>query len=418
MIEKLRKRFFIISFIAMTAVMILVTGAINVINYLDVRAELNATLMALAENEGGPLEDIGDPRLQGRDEHQRNMMRESNFFSGTWNAERGVELMGPDQKDQLYRAEHEALIEQAARSGESGGTIGQYIFLRMDSYQEETVRLVFLNTETRMNQVYHVLYFSIGACLVGILVAMFAIGRFSRRAIEPILKNDREQKQFITDASHELKTPLTVISANMDVLSMDVPGNTWIRSTQKQVAQMRRLVDELVYLSRLEERDHTLEMVAVNLSEQVEEVAEPFAAMAEFQSKKMDISAGRNLYVRGDTAALQRMLSTLCDNAVKYAREEGEIGVELLPEGRQLRLRFSNTVAEPLTEEQCERLFQRFYRADASRSKGKSGFGIGLAIARAIVEKHGGSIGAAMEDDRLVITCLLPAGAEQAEKKA
>lgn len=408
MIEKLRKRFFRISMIAMTAAMILVTAAINVINWLNVRSEMTETLSMLAENEGRPLE-TKDSRFEGRNIHQRNRMSESSFFAASWSGEKGAALLGPIRLDTINETEAMALVEQAAARGNENGRIGDYLYVRSED-QLGRVHYVFLNGETRLSEVRNLVYFSLAACIAGILLAMLAVSRFSRRAIEPILKNEKQQKQFITDASHELKTPLTVISANMDVLSMDVPGNTWIRSTQKQVAQMRRLVDELVYLSRLEESDRIMETAKVDINPLLEEVAEPFAAMAEFQGKKMEIQAEKDLTVQGNAAAIQRMISTLCDNAVKYAAEEGSILIRAEKEGRQVALRFSNTVETALTKEQCERLFQRFYRADESRSKGsKSGFGIGLSIAAAIAEKHGGSIGAEMVGtDRLEITCRLP----------
>jgi len=409
MIEKLRKRFFRIALIAMSAAMILVTAAINVINWLDVRAELRETLAMLAENEGRPLEDR-DPRFQNRSRHERNLIIESSFFSGTWSEQEGAVLRGPVREVTTSSEEAQALIASAAASGKEEGRIGDYLFRRAAGRTEEESRYTFLNGETRLSEVRHLIIFSAAACLGSVLLVMIAVSRFSRRAVEPILKNERQQKQFITDASHELKTPLTVISANMDVLSLDTPDNPWIRSTRKQVSQMRRLVDEMVYLSRLEEGGQPLEMKPVSLGPLIADTAEPFAAMAEFQGRQMEIRVPEELRIIGDEAALQRLVSTLCDNAVKYAAPEGTIRLEARADASKAELILENAVSEPLTPEQCERLFQRFYRADPSRSKEKqSGFGIGLAIAAAIAEKHGGTIRAEMTGpSTLAIICRLP----------
>ncbi len=441
MIEKLRKRFFRISLIAMTAAMLLVTAAINVINWLNVRSELWGTLSMLAEENirreqdipggyapageesrpGYVPEGIPDnmsenklPQQEDRSRHERNLMTESIFFTARYTGASGTEIMQLPPSGSLTQEEAVSLAEQARSGGGNSGIVGEYIFRKYEDNDPDATNYIFLNAETRLSHVRDLVLFSLAACAAGILLAMVAVSRFSRRAVEPILKNEKEQKEFITDASHELKTPLTVISANMDVLSLDVPGNTWIRSTQKQVALMRRLVDELVYLSRLEENDRPLETRRLPLGPLLEDIAEPFAAMAEFQGKKMEIRTEGDPAVQGDEDALRRLLSTLCDNAVKYASEEGEIMAEARSEGQKAILRFSNTVSEPLSKEQCGRLFQRFYRADASRNKEKkSGFGIGLSIAAAIAEKHGGSIRADMEDEkRLVITCTLPRSAE------
>ena len=129
----------------------------------------------------------------------------------------------------------------------------------------------------------------------------------------------------------------------------------------------------------------------------------------------MEMDAEKDLTLRGDRASIQRMLSTLLDNAVKYAPAESSIRVNARGEGRHIVLTVSNDVQQPLTAEQCRQLFDRFYRADPSRNKKKQGgFGIGLAIAAAIVQKHGGTISAAMENDRLVFTCRLPKGGNPA----
>ena len=138
------------------------------------------------------------------------------------------------------------------------------------------------------------------------------------------------------------------------------------------------------------------------------EAAEPFQAMAEFNGKEMEVAADDELRMTGDRASIQRLMSTLCDNAVKYTPEGGSILAEAVVEGRHAVIRVSNTVEQPLTKEQCKQLFSRFYRTDESRNREKGGFGIGLAIAAAIAEKHGGSMDAWMEEDRLVISAVLP----------
>ena len=232
---------------------------------------------------------------------------------------------------------------------------------------------------------------------------------FSRKAVEPTIRNMEQQKQFITNASHELKTPLTVISTNMELLKMENPDNPWIRSTQKQTGAMKHLVDELVYLSRMEEENPALTMESLAPGTMLRETAEPFQAMAEFSGKEMKVEADDGLRITGNRPSLQRLMSTLLDNAVKYTPEGGDILAEAAAEGKNAVIRVSNTVEKPMTKEQCAQLFNRFYRADESRSKEKQGgFGIGLAIAAAIAEKHGGSMDAAMEGNRLSISAKLP----------
>ena len=414
MIKKLQRRFIRIAMVALAVAMVLVVLVVNAANWISVRKELMDTLSFLPDS-GGPWdreELLG--RMAGKNQHTRNLLNESKWFSVSFDAngkQRFLNLMNmadPDEETAL------ALAAQALQKGGDSGFLQDHLYqIRPGVHGESTV--VLLDCETKLTAVRNLALISALACLGGIALALLLVVLASRKAIQPTIRTMEQQKQFITNASHELKTPLTVISTNMDLLQMEQPDSQWVKSTQKQTAQMRHLVDELVYLSRMEEENAPLAMEAFSLAQLLEETAEPFIAMAEFQGKTMAVDAQGDLALRGDRASIQRLLSTLLDNAVKYAPAEGGILVRARAEGRHLLLTVANDVAQPLTQEQCRQLFDRFYRADPSRNKGKqSGFGIGLAIAAAIVEKHGGSISAAMEGGRLVFSCRLPKGGNPA----
>ena len=414
MIKKLQRRFIRIAMVALAVAMVLVVLVVNAANWISVRKELMDTLSFLPDS-GGPWdreELLG--RMAGKNQHTRNLLNESKWFSVSFDAngkQRFLNLMNmadPDEETAL------ALAAQALQKGGDSGFLQDHLYqIRPGVHGESTV--VLLDCETKLTAVRNLALISALACLGGILLAFLLVTLASKKAIEPTIKNMEQQKQFITNASHELKTPLTVIATNMDLLQMEQPDSPWVKSTRKQTAQMRRLVDELVYLSRMEEENAPLVMEPLPLSDLIREAAEPFLAMAEYQGKTMTVDAEDGLTLRGDRASIQRLLSTLLDNAVKYAPAEGGILVRARAEGRHLLLTVANDVARPLTQEQCRQLFDRFYRADPSRNKGKqSGFGIGLAIAAAIVEKHGGSISAAMEGGRLVFSCRLPKGGNPA----
>ena len=422
MIRKMQKRFIRITVTALTVAMVLAVAIVNIANLISVRAELADTLNLLASNmrlpapeeTENPGEDLPEPPsfrsfpLGNRSRHTRNMVSESNWFSAFVDEADQIRIINLSDMPEVDESGAVSIVRQACATGRETGYIGDYLFLvRSESGRGRLVAV--LNCETRLASVRTLALISAAACVGGILLAWLFVRLASRRAIEPAIRNMERQKEFITNASHELKTPLTVISTNMELLSTEVPGNQWVGSTRKQTAAMRRLVDELVYLSRMEEENPVLSRESVPLGCLLEETAEPFTAMAEFQGKEMTVRADPTLKVTGDRPSLQRLVSTLCDNAVKYAPEGGTIRAEALADGRDAVLRVSNTVAEPLTKEQCDQLFLRFYRADPSRSKEKqSGFGIGLSIAAAVAEKHGGTIRAAMEDGRLVIACALP----------
>lgn len=459
MIRKLRRRFVSITLLALTLAMVLVVGIINLSNWFSVRQELLNTVALIAETESagvaGPdvlppedaaavTEDTETPppfpkeqngsgtagRLRGQhfdrgwarqqlqdSRHARNMVSESLWFSVVSDASDSLTLLDSRRITELSEETCLSLASRALASGNASGFIDDYVFQTLVSSDQSLV--VLMNCETRFAAVRTLLLISGLACIGGILLAFVVSMLASGRAIRPTLRNMEQQKRFITDASHELKTPLTVISTNMQLLSMETPDNPWVESTRKQTASLRRLVDELVYLSRLEEDHPSLVFEPLRIASLIREVTEPYEAMAEFNGSEFSVNADESLWISGDAPSVTRMLSTLCDNAAKYAVPEEPVRVSAEAAGRQVRIRVSNGIPEPLTPEQCRHLFDRFYRADPSRSKGKkAGFGIGLSIAAAVAEKHGGSVSAEMESDsRLALTVLLPRISAPAEKK-
>ena len=415
MIRKLQTRFVRMAVLVLTAAMVLVVGIVNAANLATVRNELAGTLKMLAEDsmpdgKTAPPAENGDRRewMRERSRHFRNMISESKWFAVHFGPDGNVRSQNLNNIAEADGETAETLAAQALGSGKESGWIQDYCFLVRDD-GDRGVFVFILNCETRMAAVRNLALISALACGGGILLAWLLVRLFSRKAVEPTIRNMEQQKQFITNASHELKTPLTVISANMELLKTEMPGNQWIRSTQKQTGNMRRLVDELVYLSRMEEEHPALTMESLAVGSMLRETAEPFQAMAEFSGKEMRVEAENGLRITGDRESIGRLISTLCDNAVKYTPENGTILAEAVSEGKHAVIRVSNTVEKPMTKEQCDQLFNRFYRADPSRNKEKqSGFGIGLAIAAAIAEKHGGSMEARTEDGMLVIRAVLP----------
>ena len=396
MIRGIRRRFMRIAISVLALAMVLVAVIINGANWVNVRSELYETLGFLEEMQAqkgamgpGPRGDL--PTRRGNpSRHLRNMANESRFFSVTVGDDGSCAL-----GDTTHVSEEDAdsLVELATRAlagGRTSGFWGDYLF-RVNGQSGERVAL-FLNCETKLTRVRLLALISAVACGGCVLLAWLLVGLFSSRAIRPLVESAIQQKQFITDAGHELKTPLTVISANMDVLTLETGENEWIRSTQKQVANLRGLVGELIYLSRLDEEDAKLQKTEVDLSKLVAESAEPFVGMAEFAGKTLNVDVEDGVHMTGDGAMLGRLVSILCDNAVKYAPEGDTIAVILARSRKGIMLITDNAVLQPMSDETLRHLFDRFYRADASRSRESGGYGIGLSVARAIAEKHGGSI--------------------------
>ena len=411
MMKQIRQRFIKIALLALTLAMLLVAGVINAVHYVNTSAELKETMNYIVENDNAAYgktdsqngenhhgktasdDSVPQTRQKGNNHHMNTKVEESRYFIAIQSAD-GELFLGADSKETEYTDDELLTIANDVLSS--------------DTLSGHTKNYLYQVTEKSDGSKSVII--SIGACIVGILLSWLLVSLLSKKAIRPMMDNIERQKQFITDAGHELKTPLTVISANMDVLSMDIGANEWVQGTQKQVADMRKLVNELVYLSRMDETDSAFERNEFNLSNAVNAVAEPFVSMAEFNGKNMIVNAENNLTYCGDEAAIKRLVSILCENAVKYAPEDTDIHVSLSKSSKNIVLKTENVMKEPLSDEALTRLFDRFYRGDTSRSKDENkGFGIGLSVARAITEKHGGIIKAQKTpDDQLRIICTLP----------
>ena len=219
------------------------------------------------------------------------------------------------------------------------------------------------------------------------------------------ISSAQRQKQFITDASHELKTPLTVITTSLKVLEMDVGKQKWIDKALSQTEKLTDLVNSLVTLSRMDEEESPLHKKDFPVSDTVQETAESFRDFAREKSHELEVRITPGLTYCGDEYALRQLVSILLDNAVKYALPHTPITVCLEKSRRGGVLWTANhcDTAQPID---TDKLFDRFYRADPARG-GSGGFGIGLSIARSIAEGHRGAISARLEGDEITIRAEL-----------
>ena len=220
------------------------------------------------------------------------------------------------------------------------------------------------------------------------LVILSVLAYFlSKRSIQPIKTAFDKQKQFVSDASHELKTPLTVISANADVLEGEIGDNKWLKYIKAQTDRMSVLVNDLLNLTRLENNNSELERKYFNLSKAIINTALPFECQAFENNKKFEVNVDEDVMLSGSEKHIKQMAAIFIDNALKYSNEGGTVRVTLKKVGDRKMFSVYNT-GEGLKEEETEKIFERFYRSDQSRNRATGGYGLGLAIAKSIIDKH------------------------------
>lgn len=228
----------------------------------------------------------------------------------------------------------------------------------------------------------------------------------SRFIVQPAQAAIDREKQFVSDASHELKTPIASIRANAQVLQNQIAPNRYLNHILSETKRMEHLIQELLGLSKLDDKDGREHFEKVNLSSICQEMILSYESLAYEEGKLIEDQIAENIEILGQESQLKQLVTILLDNAIKHSLDNGKITVELLQEKKTALLRVSNpSLVYP--DEVLKNLFERFYQAEDSRNSSSS-FGLGLAIAKAIVEKHKGSITVSQSDDQLTFEVQLP----------
>ena len=293
---------------------------------------------------------------------------------------------------------------------ESEGTINAYNLRYLRQYNGLFLKVAFVDTSMEQAMLRETMtsYLQIGLAALLLLLGVSIL--LSCWATRPVARAWQQQRQFLSDASHELKTPLTVILSNAELLKstpLEQRPSRWADNILSEAAQMKKLVEKMLTLARADNMAHTAVMAEASLSEVAMDCALAFEPVAFEAGKPLEYTIAPDVTVVGDPDKLRQAVSALLDNAIKYGRTGGSITMTLQRTDRQARLTVSNP-GDPIPPEQLKRLFERFYRADASRGE-QSGFGLGLPIAAAIASEHRGTLKAESDtvSTRFILTLPL-----------
>ena len=429
MIQKLKIKFIILTMVALLALLTIIVAGMNLINYRAVVSEVDEIMALLSQNRGTfpgfanspdapdfpntpdtPV--FPDFRDKGKNDRLPHGMSpetpyESRYFSVLLNTEGEVIEIDTKQIASVDAESATEYAEEALHTKKDRGFIGNYRYIR--SSEADTVRITFLDCGRRLDSFNTFLYTSIFIALIGFALVSVVICFVAGKILRPVIESYEKQKQFITDAGHEIKTPLTVINANVDLLEMEYGQNESLSDIQQQTKRLTTLTNELVYLARVEEAENTMPMIEFPISEVVQETADPFRSVAQADGKTWSCEIQPMLTLNGNDNAIGRLVSILIDNALKYSPRGGKIELKLYKQNKSIVFSVYNTTDFEVTPANLERAFDRFYRADPSRNSGTGGHGIGLSVAKAIAEAHGGKIEASSKDGySFQITVVLP----------
>lgn len=489
MLKKLRRKFIAIAMLSVSIVLIAIVGTINIANYISTNEALDARLKLIAGNGGTfpdlleqknmgvegneadsinngtstrkeppsgktdiqPPEDMNqadlkdnnlkDNGLKENDLKRHGISPESQFdtryFTVTINSNGDVENIDTSKIASVSSENAAEYAKKLWKSGKKGdgksGFAESCKYLTVD--EDGSTMYIFLSCQRELSTIKTYILASVGISVFGLVVVFAMIYFFSGKIPKPVSESYEKQKRFITDASHEIKTPLTIIDANTEVIEMMEGENEWTNSTRKQVARLTSLTEKLVFLSRMDEEATKLEMLEFSLSDAILDTAEPFKTVARTKGKKLTIDVTDGILYTGDEKTIRQLVSILLDNAMKYSgcsnasfeksninktnlnkttqtqndcvttiNPAPEIEISLKPSGKNRIITVWNTVDETanIKKGRQDLLFERFYRTDTSHNSKTGGFGIGLSAAYAIVKAHKGKITAESKDGRSI----------------
>ncbi|MEK4076131.1 HAMP domain-containing sensor histidine kinase [Paenibacillus sp. FSL M7-0656] len=432
MFKKLRNRFLIVNLVSISIMMLVAFATIYTITYQNVQRETNMELYKVSDFYHSPYNSSKMPRGEGQGSGtggstgSGSSSGSDSFPSDTMGGDNGGPGGDPnspparsvsfmiktddqwkitdthsrfDMEDTFYT---EALqkVDQN-KVGDSERQTGQFALDGTDwAYVVDPSgaghMIVFIDVTAQQGILTNLIYTFAVVGLVMLIVIYFLSRYFANRSIAPVREAFEKQKQFIGDASHELKTPLAIINTNADVLlanQEDTIANQakWLHYIKSETERMTGLTNDLLYLTQMDDSRSTMIHAKFNMSDAVESIILPMEAVIFEKNISLDYNIEPNLTVHGNSEQIKQVILILLDNAVKYSGPKGAVNVTLQKQNNDVMLAVSNT-GEGIAPEHLDRIFDRFYRTDSSRARKHGGHGLGLAIARSIVDQHKGEV--------------------------
>ena len=389
MIKKLESKVF---WILMVSISTIVLGVIILFAILNYNNTINAATSMLDRFDNF-FRMPNDERTQTNNDDNRMEIDLSETY--TYMIENGkiVDSIGNKNED------IEQYVYKAYKQNKEKGIVGNYVYkVRTSKMKDERATIILMEDESVVTRIKFIYIYAISGSIISIIIAYAISKKVSNMIVKPVKETMESQKRFISDASHELKTPLAVIEANADVLESNIGKSKWMEYIQSEIASMDKLINNLLFLAKVENVKELKEKENFDLTQEVKMTASMFESMAYERKVKIEDKIEENVNFNGNKEDIKQVLSVLIENAIMHTKENGKIVVELNKEKGTTVLQVSNEGKE-IPKEEREKIFERFYRVDKSRNRKEKRYGLGLAIAKSIVvEGYNGKIGVDCKD--------------------
>ena len=390
MFDKLQRKFIKIISLAILLVNIFLCVIALGTNYLSLKNNEEETLKEIYKNEG---------KMPFDDKHDREAYYTTRYFVLRFNENGDISLADLSNVSAVKEEDLNKYVDFVLNSKSNYGLKNNYRFYK-DRTGEDRYIAVFLDVSKDLEQFKKSSFYVLVSAFVCTTIVIVVSVLCSKRAVWPYLENQRKQKEFITDASHELKTPIASLKSSLEVLRSENRDNKWLNIALRQTDRLTLLVNELVKLNKLDESMYDLKKEDFNLSNMLREIELDFNELASIKGLEFKADIEDNLVYRGNEELIKQLVFILLDNALKYGKNDRPIELSLKKYKKDYLLSCINS-CDNLNDD-LDRLFDRFYRSDKSHNSKTGGFGIGLALAKNICEAHNGDIRAVKIDDKTV----------------
>lgn len=431
MVKQLQKKFIISAMLAVTILLVVLIGGINVFNYLTTSNDndrlmemlcysfetstkwnadttdntqppqsINGTQQNTTDASGNqnnpdfPPQDNGtkppdDKKNNGFGRHDKNAVDSARYAAVAIDKNGNIIRTDVTHISSLTEEEAAAIAEALKNTAAGTGTYSGFLYRISETKRAEGKVIILLDNGMQISSFFTVLFISVGAGIFGWLMMLLLVILLSRKTIAPVARSIEKQKQFVTNAGHEIKTPLAIILANTDAMELHNGENKWSKNIRAQTLRLSGLMQNLLMLAKMDESSTKLPMCEFDISTAAKDTVGAFIEPAALKGIMIEQDIKKGIRLSGNRDSIVQLMTVLLDNAVKYTESGGVIRAELYGSEKNITLSIANT-CEPI--DHPEKLFDRFYRGDSARTQKNGGYGIGLSVAQAIAELHKGSI--------------------------
>lgn len=431
MVKQLQKKFIISAMTAVTILLVVLIGGINVFNYLTTSGDNDRLMEMLCysfetstkwnadttdntqpphsingtqqnttdatgnQNDTGFVpQDNGtkppdDKKNNGFGRHDKNAVDSARYAAVAIDKNGNIIRTDVTHISSLTEEEATAITEALKNTASGTGKYNGFLYRISETKRADGKVIILLDNGMQISSFFTVLFISAGAGIFGWLLMLLLVILLSKKTIAPVARSIEKQKQFVTNAGHEIKTPLAIILANTDAMELHNGENKWSRNIRAQTLRLSGLMQNLLMLAKMDESSTKLPMCSFDISTAAEDTVNAFIEPAALKGVMIEQDIQKGLQLNGNRDSIVQLMTVLLDNAVKYTESGGTISAKLSGNDKNIALSIANT-CEPI--DHPEKLFDRFYRGDSARTQKNGGYGIGLSVAQAIAELHKGTI--------------------------